>query len=116
MQNSVLLVVDEAEVGDLLQHALRRRQLDVVLAGTMQAVHSQREQHIFDLIVINTFSPKLDPVQMIRNLRKESVVPILLLTSRRDDEYLLEAYRAGADECILRPIDTRLLLAKVTAW
>lgn len=46
----------------------------------------------------------------------EAVNPILLMTPRRHEAHLLEAYQAGVDECIVKPISPSLFLAKVKSW
>ena len=55
-------------------------------------------------------------IDLLRQLRAEAANPILLLTPRGDEAHLLEAYAAGADECITQPVGPALFLAKVRAW
>lgn len=66
---------------------------------------------IFDIAPIESLS-----MNVIKALRTEAVIPILLLTSAHTDKSLLEAYEAGVDECILKPIDPLLFHAKLMAW
>ena len=70
----------------------------------------------FDLIVIDIHTPALDGIDLCKQFRAVAVNPILLLPRRGDESHLLQAYEAGVDECIVRPISARLFLAKVLAW
>jgi two-component system response regulator MtrA len=66
------------------------------------------------LLDINTQEPTV--LNMVRSLREESVVPVLLITSNKPEEYILEAYDAGVDECIIKPISASMFQAKIKAW
>jgi two-component system, OmpR family, response regulator MtrA len=68
-----------------------------------------------DLIVCDIDSESVS-LDVITKLRVEAILPILLLTSNRSDKFLLEAYEAGVDECILKPIEPLLFEAKIKAW
>ena len=68
-----------------------------------------------DLVVFDIDSESL-AIELITKLRAEAVLPILLLTSVRSDQFMLEAYQAGVDECILKPIHPSLFHAKMKAW
>ena len=66
---------------------------------------------VFDLAVENSAV-----IDLIRKIRCEAIIPILLLTSERTEAFLLDAYEAGADECIPKPITPSLFNAKIKAW
>jgi len=63
---------------------------------------------ILDIITVETVS-----LSIIRNLRKESDVPFVMLSSDRSEEYFLEANEAGVDKCILKPFSPSLFHAKI---
>jgi two-component system response regulator MtrA len=67
-------------------------------------------------VILDINAPQEKILDIIRSLREESTVPILLLTPPRSDEYVLDAYAAGMDECILKPISPSVFHAKVKAW
>ena len=68
-----------------------------------------------DLIVCDILPDSLG-IGLIAELREEAVLPILMLTSNHADTVMLEAYEAGADECILKPIHPLVFEAKLKAW
>jgi len=69
-----------------------------------------------DLIILDPAPPETAVLDLIRELRARAVTPIILLTSDHTDELILNAYEAGVDECILKPIHPSLFHAKLTAW
>jgi DNA-binding response OmpR family regulator len=73
------------------------------------------EQAGVDLVLVDV-PIHLDGLDLCRRLRARTTNPILLLGMFADDAHVLEAYDAGADECIPTPVGTALLLAKVRAW
>jgi len=68
-----------------------------------------------DLVVFDIDSESVS-IDLITKLREEAVLPILLLTSNRSDNFILEAYEAGVDEYVLKPIHPLLFEAKIKAW
>jgi DNA-binding response OmpR family regulator len=69
-----------------------------------------------DLVIFDIGEASALALKLVRDLRQQAVIPILLLGSNSAVEYMLEAYEAGVDEYILRPIHPSLLQAKVRAW
>jgi len=69
-----------------------------------------------DLVVVDSHAWQMEDIEFCRKLRAETVIPILLFTSQNDEYYLLEAYKAGVDECVPQPVSPRIFSAKVHAW
>jgi two-component system KDP operon response regulator KdpE len=69
-----------------------------------------------DLLVFEIEGAGPDTLNLIGNVRRESVIPILLLTSARAEDFLIAAYDVGVDECILKPLSESLLRSKLRAW
>jgi DNA-binding response OmpR family regulator len=115
ISGKVLLVSGEVEAGQFWADALRRCGADVTVAWSAPEALDCWEQGGFDLILVDAYA-HLDGVALCRHLRSRAVNPILLLAPGGDEAYLLEGYRAGADECVLKPIGPAVLLAKVNAW
>jgi len=69
-----------------------------------------------DLIVIDIEPVELLALSVVSQLREQAVIPILLLSSIQTIKFMLEAYEAGVDEYILKPVESALLHVKVNAW
>ena len=112
----MLLVSDDPEMGDMWAYVLRQRGAEVVLAGSTRDALDRWVEGTFDLIAINVCTSQLDGVDLCRQLRAEAINPILLLTPIGNEDHILEAYQAGVDEYIVKPISLSLFLTKVMAW
>lgn len=111
-----LLVCDDPEGGRVWSYALGQIGLEVTVVGSSEQALDQCTKQTFTLLIIDVSASQLDGVDLCRRLRGEAVNPILLLTPKTDETHALEAYRAGADECIPKPVSRSLLLAKVKTW
>jgi len=115
MEVRVLVASDDPDTARVWAYLLREKGLSVQLAASTGEALRLWEEQIPDLIVIDTHS---DPegLQTLGQLRAETIVPILFITSRNDEAHILEAYQAGADECAVKPVSPALFWAKVRAW
>ena len=112
----VLHITNNPEVGDIWAYALRQMGVQVTLAASTAEALAAWEQDTFDLILIDAWGPDLDGIELARQLRTVAVNPILMFTARRNEGYLVTAYEAGVDECVIKPVGPSLFLAKVRAW
>jgi DNA-binding response OmpR family regulator len=112
----MLLVSDDPEAGRIWAYVLGQRRSEIVTARSVEDALKRWAEGGFDLVVIDVCASQLDGIGLCRRLRAEAIAPILLFTPQSDEAYILEAYRAGADECVVKPISPSLFLAKVNAW
>jgi two-component system KDP operon response regulator KdpE len=112
----VLVVSNSLTTGPLWAFSLEERRFNVIMEPNPTKTLRRWSEEVPNLIVldINTQEPSI--LNMIRSLREESVVPVVLLTSSKPEEYILEAYDAGVDECIIKPLSPSLFHAKIKAW
>ena len=113
---SVLMVCDHAEIASIWAEILQGRQLRVVLASSAEEAHRRSSEYSPDLIVIDLNSTQLDGIRIAQQIRAGSDVPILFFTPREDEAHILDAYQAGVDECVPKPVSPALFLAKVIVW
>jgi len=111
----ILLVSDRPESGPMFVYALIRKNIQVVETNMEKAIE-RWEEHVPDLILIDTQKPEENILVLIRRLRAETITPILLLIHAAGEDQVLDTYHAGVDECILKPIGPGLIVAKVRAW
>ncbi len=112
----VLVVSNSMTTGPLWAYSLEENQFTVAMEANPAKLLRRWSEEVPNLVVIdvNTQEPTL--LNMIRSLREESVVPILLLTLDKPEEYILQAYESGVDECIVKPISPSMFNAKIKAW
>jgi len=114
--SNVLLVSNDQEVGGIWAFALRQMGLEATLVRSAAEAMDQWSSGTFDLVVIDVYGPALDGIELTRQLRAQAVNPILLFTPNRNETHMLEAYGAGVDECVVKPVSPSLFMAKVRAW
>lgn len=112
----VLVVSNSLTTGPLWAFSLQERKFDVIMEPNLAKLLRRWAEEAPNLIVLD-FSAQDRPVlNMVRSLREESVVPVILLTSAKEEDFALEAYDSGVDEFIIKPISPSLFHAKVKAW
>ena len=109
----ILLVDDEPSLQKMLTHALEREGFQVQVAGDGEAaleVFKTFEPH---LIVLDIMLPKLDGTEVIRRIRAQSDVPVIMLTARDDEIDRVVGLELGADDYVTKPFAVRELVARV---
>lgn len=112
----VLLISNDCDTGGIWAYALRQKGLHVMLTNSASDALARWAHGPCDLVLIDVCGPDLDGIELTRRLRPELLNPILLFTPYREEAYLLDAYRAGVDDCIVKPVSPLLFLAKVHVW
>ena len=111
---TVLVVDDERQIATIARDYLTRAGFSVTLAGDgASALASARERRP-DLVVLDLGLPKLDGLEVARVLRRESDVPIIMLTARVDESDRLRGFEVGADDYLTKPFSPRELVARVS--
>ena len=112
----VLIITDEPDSAQVWGFSLSQLGLDVRLINITDPVLEIWSEVLPDLIIFEDFDSDEEEVQVCRDLRAATIVPILFLTSKTSESFWLKIYQLGADECIPFPISPRLFKAKVAAW
>jgi DNA-binding response OmpR family regulator len=111
----VLVVEDDEAIADVLRRTLRQEGHEVRSAGDGVAALALAEEFVPDLVILDLGLPKLDGSEVLRRLRKESDVPILVLTARTELEDRVDGLDSGADDYLVKPFERRELLARLRA-
>lgn len=116
MPNEKILVVDdEPKIVELVRLYLEREGYRVSAAGDGRAALSAFRQEKPNLVVLDLMLPELDGREVCRALRKESAVPIIMLTARAEEADKLIGLELGADDYLTKPFSPRELVARVRA-
>jgi DNA-binding response OmpR family regulator len=111
----ILVVEDDDDIAQVLQRSLRMEGYDVRLAGDGVAALDQAHAFLPDLIVLDLGLPRLDGIDVARELRARDDVPILMLTARDAVESRVEGLDSGADDYLVKPFERQELLARLRA-
>lgn len=112
----ILVVDDESRMRKLVKDFLEREGFSVLEAGDgLEALDILYEQKEIALIILDVMMPKMDGWQTCREIRKESKVPIIMLTARGEERDELQGFELGVDEYISKPFSPKILVARVEA-
>jgi two-component system OmpR family response regulator len=111
----ILIVEDDATLQQALRYNFQREGYQVVSAadGEQALDLAAREQP--DVVILDIWLPKLDGLEVCRALRRDSNVPILMLTARDEEIDKIVGLELGADDYLTKPFSMRELLARVKA-
>ncbi len=115
MREKILVVEDDTAIRDALTYNLTREGYEVGAVGDGVAALDAARKTPPDLVVLDLMLPELDGFDVTRTLRKESNVPILMLTARDDEIDRVLGLELGADDYLTKPFSMRELLARVKA-
>ena len=111
----VLLVEDEPTLAMIIKDTLDGNEFDITLAANGEEGLSRYAEIKPDIIVADIMMPKMDGWEVCREIRKNSKVPIIMLTARGDERDELLGFDLGVDEYISKPFSPKILVARVEA-
>ena len=114
-RNKILLVEDEPKVCELIKAYLVKDGDDVVIAGDGKTAVEKAQTYQPDLILLDLNLPELDGLEVCRQIRKQSNVPIIMLTARDEEVDKVVGLEIGADDYVTKPFSPRELAARVSA-
>ena len=112
----ILVVDDESRMRKLVKDFLTKKNFQVLEAGdgeeAMDVFYKEKD---IALIILDVMMPKMDGWEVCREVRKNSKVPIIMLTARSDERDELLGFDLGVDEYISKPFSPKILVARVEA-
>ena len=112
--SKLLLVDDDVELTELLSSLLTLEGFDVQTANNgLEALQKLDESH--ELILLDVMMPKLNGLDTLKEIRKVSNVPVMMLTARGDDIDRVLGLELGADDYLPKPFNDRELVARIRA-
>jgi DNA-binding response OmpR family regulator len=111
----ILVVDDEPSVVNLIAYNLRKAHYQVLTASNGRDALNQARHTRPDLIILDLMIPEMDGMEVCRELRKTSDVPIIMVTARGEETDRVIGLELGADDYICKPFSVRELLARVKA-
>jgi len=112
----VLMVDDESRMRKLVSDFLTRKGYIVIEAGDgEEALDRFYADKDISLVILDVMMPKMNGLDVCREIRKNSKVPIIMLTAKSDESSELNGFECGADEYIAKPFSPKILTARVDA-
>ncbi len=115
MAKKALVVEDDKNIADLLRMYLEKDGFEVIIAGDGGEGLRQFESQKPDLVLLDLMLPVMDGWQVCREIRKESRVPIIMLTAKGETFDKISGLEMGADDYVTKPFEVKELLARIHA-
>lgn len=118
MENEYILIVDDEErMRKLIKDFLKQKGYPTIEASDGEEALRMFEENKskIKLILLDVMMPKLDGWSVLRQIRQESNVPVIMLTARGEEQDELFGFELGADEYISKPFSLKILVARVEA-
>ena len=118
MENTTILIVDdEARMRKLIKDFLTKNDYKTLEAGDGEEAIDvfEENKNKISLILLDVMMPKLDGWSVLRKIRTESQVPVIMLTARGEEQDELFGFELGVDEYISKPFSPKILVARIEA-
>jgi len=115
MYTRILIADDDIELTGLLREYFESEGFDVRLAHDGRSALDEARQPGLDLVVLDVMMPAMNGLDVLKELRKESRLPVIMLTARGDDLDRILGLELGADDYVPKPCNPRELMARIRA-
>ncbi|QQK81641.1 response regulator transcription factor [Salicibibacter cibi] len=114
-KGKILVVEDDLEIRELVKGYLEKEDYKIYVAENGKKALDLFRKNNVDLSLLDIMLPDMDGLQVCREMRIQSKVPIIFLSSRREMNDVVTGLNVGADDYITKPFDPEILVARVNA-
>ena len=115
MKKTILVVDDEERIRFLIEAYLKKEGFNVLQANNGEEALKIFKENTVDLVVLDIMMPIMDGWDTCRELRKISMVPVIILTAKGEDDDQLLGFKLGTDSYVTKPFSPKVLVAKIKA-
>jgi DNA-binding response OmpR family regulator len=112
---TILLVEDATDLAQVIERELKAVGYDVLPAVDGVAALEMHARHRPDLVILDWMLPRLDGLEVLRHIRQDDAIPVLMLTARDEEADRVIGLEVGADDYLTKPFGMRELIARVRA-
>ena len=112
---NVILIDDDRELGVMLTDFLRPDRLELTVCGSVEDGLECLASGNFDLVILDIMLPGISGLDALKQIRRTSDVPVIMLTARGDDVDRIIGLEFGADDYLAKPFNPRELVARIKA-
>lgn len=113
--DKILVVDDEKPISDIIKFNLEKEGYEIVTAFDGEEALEKVEEESPDLIVLDVMLPKIDGLEVVREVRKKHSMPIIMVTAKETEIDKVLGLELGADDYVTKPFSNRELVARVKA-
>lgn len=115
MKEHILIIEDEAAIAAVLEELLTEAGYKVTVAADGLAGMSAFQSRTFSLVLLDIMLPKIDGLTVCEMIRRESDVPVIMVTALDEEEAQVKAFELKADDYITKPFSLKLVLMRIEA-
>ena len=112
----IFVVCDQKDTAPVWGYILRQQGLSVIIEPSIEKAIDRWSIEMPDLVVIDLHVDHEERMELYQKFRAVSVAPILLFLPAYHETHILEAYHAGVDDVVVKPVSPAIFLAKILAW
>lgn len=114
--NTIMICEDEAELRLLLSQYLKKQGYQVITASCGEdCLKTFKENPKIQLILLDVMMPGIDGFETLRQIRKHSTVPVIMLTACREEHHKIEGLGSGADDYVVKPFSFKEVHSRIQA-
>ena len=114
-KQKILIADDEAQIREILRIYFEKEGFDVIEAEDGAAAILKVQSEKPDILLLDIMMPVLDGIEVCKQVRKMSDLPIIMVTAKDDDDDRIAGLEIGADDYITKPFNSREVVARVKA-
>ena len=111
----ILIIDDDRELGEMLKEFLAPDHLDVSACLNGEEGLQALQDETWDLLILDIMLPGMNGIEVLKQIRQDSDIPVIMLTARGDDVDRILGLEFGADDYLSKPFNPRELLARIKA-
>lgn len=115
MQTKILVVEDDEDINRILRRYLEREKYEVISAFSGTEAKLQLQLKTFDMIILDLMIPGIPGEELIKEIRKNAQIPILVISAKSAVEDKVNVLKSGADDYMTKPFEREEVLARVEA-
>lgn len=112
----VMVIGDDLLGAKVWAYSLQQLGLETCLAELNNEGMALFQSEMPDLVLVDSHAPNPELQAIFHQLREASPAPVIAILGQSDEQMVLDVYRAGVDDCLVRPVSLAILLAKVQVW
>ena len=113
VKGKILIVEDDRAICNFMRRVLEANGYEALIVGTGREAISLLASHCPDVVILDLGLPDIDGMEVLQNLRRWSLMPVVVVSARTDECEKVHALDAGADDYITKPFGTSELLARI---
>lgn len=110
---NILLVEDEEKIREIVRTYAIKEKYNIYESGTGNEAYEQLELRDYHMVILDVMLPDTDGWTILRRIRQESKVPVIMLTARMEEDDKLLGFDLGADDYVTKPFSVKELMARI---